>query len=67
MICPIHFSTDYKSILLDEGEFAIGRKPQNGSPEVVSSATRLKNRNFNALSNRCGQKTALQLIRTAFA
>jgi hypothetical protein len=67
VICSMHFSPDYKSLLLDEGEFAIGRKPQNGSPQVVSSATRLKNRNFNALPNRCGQKTALQLVRTAFA
>jgi hypothetical protein len=62
-----HFSKDFNSLLLDESEFTIGRKPQNGSRPDVSSATRLKNRNFNALPNREGQKTALQLVRTAFA
>jgi hypothetical protein len=67
LIDSLHFSVDYKALSLDESEFTIGRKPQNGSPQVVSSATRLKNRNFNALPNRCGQKTALQLVRTAFA
>ena len=67
LIDSIHFSSDYQTLLLDEGDFAIGRKPQNGSAQVVSSTTRLKNRNFNALPNRCGQKTALQLVRTAFA
>lgn len=63
----LHFSLNYASLLLDEGDFVVGRKPQNRSPQVVSSTTRLKNGNFNALLNRCGQKTALQLVRTAFA
>jgi hypothetical protein len=67
LIDSVHFSSDYQTLLLDEGDFAIGRKSQNGSAQVVSSATRLKNRNFNALPNRCGQKTALQLVSTAFA
>jgi hypothetical protein len=67
LIDVTHFSLNYASLLLDGGDFAIGRKPQNRSAQVVSSPTRLKNRNFNALPNRCGQKTALQLVRTAFA
>jgi hypothetical protein len=62
-----HFYLDYGTLLLDESEFMIGRKPQNGSAQDVSGPTRLKTRNFNALPNRRGQKTALQFVRTAFA
>ena len=56
LIDSLHFSLNYAPLLLDEGDFAIGRKPQNRSAQVVSSTTRLKNRNFNALPNRCGKK-----------
>jgi hypothetical protein len=46
-----HFSKDFNSLLLDESEFTIGRKPQNGSRPDVSSATQLKSRNFNGPPN----------------
>jgi hypothetical protein len=65
-IDSMHFLKDYISLLLDGSEFTIGRKPQNGSPQVVSSATLLKSRNFNAPPNRSGEKTALQLVSTGF-
>jgi X-X-X-Leu-X-X-Gly heptad repeat protein len=67
LINAMHFSVNYQALLLDEGDFTIGRKLQNGSAQVVSGSTRLKNRNFNALPNRCGQKTALKFVGTAFA
>jgi hypothetical protein len=62
-----HLLCNSRLLLLDETRLTIGRSHQNGSPQVVSSATLLKNRNFNAPPNRSGEKTALQLVSTASA